>query len=129
MDELVDLEDDIGTWRKLLEGSSDVPILLGTGLGLGEQIPETTRLKGASVKDSINEPWQNSPQASLLVPDPNLVPNDTNSKDDSKVSSKDALEDINLDRLVPLDHFLLVVRLRCQLPQPRDVRQQEYFRV
>jgi len=33
MDELVDLEDDLGTWWKLFEGSSDVPILLDTGLG------------------------------------------------------------------------------------------------
>ena len=45
MDEHVDLEDDLETWRKLYKGSSDVPILIGTGLGLGDKIPETTRLE------------------------------------------------------------------------------------
>ena len=47
MDELLDLEDDLGTRWKLFEGSSDVtilhPILLGTGLD--DSIPETTRLE------------------------------------------------------------------------------------
>ena len=36
MDEHVDLEDDLETWLKLYKGSSDVPILLRTGLGLDD---------------------------------------------------------------------------------------------